>query len=107
MAQQVKVRLVDDISGGEAVETVSFSLDGRSYEIDLNKKNASKLRKVIEPYREHARKARRAAARSATRTAGSRERSAEIRRWARSAGIPVNDRGRIPADVLQKFEAAH
>ncbi|SNS42753.1 histone-like nucleoid-structuring protein Lsr2 [Actinomadura mexicana] len=107
MAQQVKIRLVDDISGGEAVETVSFSLDGRAYEIDLNKKNAAKLRKVIEPYREHGRKARRVAARSAARTAGSRERSAEIRRWARSAGIPVNDRGRIPADVIQKFEAAH
>ncbi len=50
MAQKVEVLLVDDIDGGEADETVSFSLDGTSYEIDLSKKNAAKLRNGLEPF---------------------------------------------------------
>ena len=44
MAQKVQVILVDDMDGGAAEETVSFSLDGVSYELDLSKKNAAKLR---------------------------------------------------------------
>lgn len=107
MAQKVQVHLVDDLDGSTAQETVAFSLDGRSYEIDLNKKNAAKLRKVIAPYQESARKVRATARRTATRAAGSRERSAEIREWAKSAGIKVNERGRIPANVIEKYEAAH
>ncbi|QXJ20534.1 Lsr2 family protein [Actinomadura graeca] len=108
MAQKVQVLLVDDLDGGAAEETVSFSLDGRAYEIDLNKKNAAKLRKAIAPYKDNARKARAAGGRrGAARVAGNRERSAEIREWARSAGIKVNDRGRIPANVIEQYEAAH
>ncbi|MDL4776862.1 MULTISPECIES: histone-like nucleoid-structuring protein Lsr2 [Thermomonosporaceae] len=107
MAQKVQVLLVDDLDGGEAVETVSFSLDGRAYEIDLNKKNAAKLRKAIAPFLENARKARPTGRKSAARAAGSRERSSEIREWARSAGVKVNERGRIPANVIEKYEAAH
>ncbi|MFI0481563.1 Lsr2 family protein [Actinomadura sp. 9N215] len=109
MAQKVEVLLVDDIDGGEADETVSFSLDGTSYEIDLSKKNASKLRNGLEPFVAGARKARKPAGRGgrAARTAGSRERSAEIREWAKSRGIKVNERGRIPANVIEQYEAAH
>ncbi|TDC40969.1 Lsr2 family protein [Actinomadura sp. KC345] len=109
MAQKVEVLLVDDIDGGEADETVSFSLDGTTYEIDLSKKNAAKLRNGLEPFVAGARKARKPAARGgrAARTAGSRERSAEIREWAKSRGIKVNERGRIPANVIEQYEAAH
>ncbi len=106
MAQKVQVLLVDDLDGGTAEETVSFSLDGRAYEIDLSKKNAAKLRDVVAPYQENARKAR-ATGRKTTHGAHSRERSAEIREWAKSAGIQVNERGRIPANVIEKYEAAH
>ncbi|WP_242906707.1 histone-like nucleoid-structuring protein Lsr2 [Actinomadura terrae] len=108
MAQKVQVLLVDDLDGGAAEETVSFALDGRSYEIDLNKKNAAKLRKAFAPYKDNARRARAVGTRrGAGRGAGNRERSAEIREWARSAGIKVNDRGRIPATVIEQYEAAH
>lgn len=107
MAQKVQVFLVDDLDGGKADETVSFSLDGRSYEIDLSKKNAAKLRKAVAPFKDGARKVRAAGRRTAARGAGTRERSAEIRVWARSAGIKVNERGRIPANVIEKYEAAH
>lgn len=109
MAQKVEVLLVDDIDGGEADETVSFSIDGTAYEIDLSKKNAAKLRNGLEPFVSGARKARKPTGRGgrATRTAGSRERSAEIREWAKSRGIKVNERGRIPANVIEQYEAAH
>ncbi|MFD0688561.1 histone-like nucleoid-structuring protein Lsr2 [Actinomadura fibrosa] len=109
MAQKVEVLLVDDIDGGEADETVSFSLDGTTYEIDLSKKNAAKLRNGLEPFVSSARKARKATGRTGRggRTTNSRERSAEIREWAKSNGIKVNERGRIPANVIEKYEAAH
>jgi hypothetical protein len=109
MAQKVEVLLVDDIDGGEADETVSFSLDGTSYEIDLSKKNAAKLRNSLEPFVANARKARKTTGRAGrgSRTAGSRERSAEIREWAKNHGIKVNERGRIPANVIEQYEAAH
>ena len=109
MAQKVEVLLVDDIDGGEADETVSFSLDGTTYEIDLSKKNAAKLRNGLEPFVASARKARKTTGRTGrgSRTAGSRERSAEIREWAKSRGIKVNERGRIPANVIEQYEAAH
>ena len=109
MAQKVEVLLVDDIDGGEADETVSFSIDGTAYEIDLSKKNAAKLRNGLEPFVASARKARKTTGRTGrgSRTAGSRERSAEIREWAKSRGIKVNERGRIPANVIEQYEAAH
>ncbi|MFC6885926.1 MULTISPECIES: histone-like nucleoid-structuring protein Lsr2 [Actinomadura] len=106
MAQKVQVSLVDDLDGGTAAETVSFALDGRSYEIDLSKKNAKKLRAAVAPFKDRARKAR-SSRPQAGRAARSRERSAEIREWAKSAGIKVNERGRIPANVVEKYEAAH
>uniref|UniRef100_UPI003F497F8D histone-like nucleoid-structuring protein Lsr2 n=1 Tax=Actinomadura sp. CA-154981 TaxID=3240037 RepID=UPI003F497F8D len=108
MAQKVEVLLVDDIDGGGADETVSFSIDGTSYEIDLSKKNAAKLRSGLEPFVAGARKARKPVGRGGrTRTAGSRERSAEIREWAKNRGIKVNERGRIPANVIEQYEAGN
>ncbi|MFC6879001.1 MULTISPECIES: histone-like nucleoid-structuring protein Lsr2 [Actinomadura] len=109
MAQKVEVLLVDDIDGGEADETVSFSLDGTTYEIDLSKKNAAKLREGLEPFVSSARKARKTPGKAGrgARTTNSRERSAEIREWAKNHGIKVNERGRIPAHVIEKYDAAH
>jgi hypothetical protein len=108
VAQKVEVLLVDDLDGGNADETVRFSLDGVAYEIDLNKKNAAKLRKNVQPFVTGARKAPRSGKRRGSlRTPSNRERSAEIREWARKSGIDVNDRGRIPAHVIEKYEAAH
>lgn len=60
MAQTVIVQLTDDIDGGEADETITFSLDGRSYQIDLNATNAERLRKAFQPFIEKARLATRA-----------------------------------------------
>ena len=108
MAQKVHIVLEDDLDGSEATETVTFGLDGTSYEIDLNDKNAAALRDVLSGYVGHARKV--AGARRGRRTAaanGSAHSAKEIRDWARSNGHKVPDRGRIPSDVREAFEAAN
>jgi Lsr2 len=107
MAQKVQVLLVDDLDGGEATETVSFSLDGTTYEIDLSTGNASKLRKDFQAYIDHARKGGGGGRRRRARTGPGRERSAEIRAWARQRGHKVSERGRIPATIISEYEASH
>ncbi len=107
MAQKVQVLLVDDLDGGEASETVSFSLDGTAYEIDLSSENAGKLRKDFTQYIDHARKGGGGGRRRRARTGPGRERSAEIRAWARQRGHKVSERGRIPATIIQEYEASH
>ncbi|MFF5265484.1 Lsr2 family protein [Actinomadura viridis] len=106
MAQRVQVLLIDDLDGGAADETVAFSVDGGAYEIDLSSANAKKLRDSLQPFVEKSRKAA-VTRRHRGRSTSNRERSAEIRAWARDHGIKVNERGRIPANVIEKFEAAH
>ncbi|MFB6619122.1 Lsr2 family protein [Streptomyces sp. NPDC085524] len=109
MAQKVQVLLVDDLDGGEADETVTFALDGKTYEIDLTTANAEKLRGLLDPYTKGGRRtggrataARGAKARAAA-TAGSTD-TAEIRAWAKAQGLNVNDRGRVPADIREAYE---
>ena len=106
MAQKVTVALEDDLDGGPADETVRFGIGGTEYEIDLSKKNARALRRRLAPFMDHARKAGRGPRRRTGRTAASRERSADIRAWAKTNGITVSDRGRIPASVAEQYEAS-
>jgi hypothetical protein len=108
MAQKVQVLLVDDLDGGTADETVTFGLDGVSYEIDLSSGNAGQLRSELSQYVEHARKSAAAPARRRrARTGAGREQSARIREWAKEHGKKISERGRIPADILAEYEAAH
>jgi nucleoid-associated protein Lsr2 len=106
MAQKITVALEDDLDGGAADETVRFGIGGTDYEIDLNKKNAKAFRKQLAPFIEHARKAGRGQRSRPRRTRASRGRSGDIRAWARDQGIAVSDRGRIPATVVEQYEAA-
>ena len=106
MAQKITVALEDDIDGGPADETVRFGLGGTDYEIDLSRKNAAAFRRKVAPFIEYARRAGRGQRRRPGRTASSRERSADIRAWAKDQGITVSDRGRIPASVAKQYEAA-
>jgi hypothetical protein len=107
MAQKVTVALEDDLDGGPADETVRFGLGGAEYEIDLNKKNAKAFRKQLAPFIDHARKAGRGQRRRPGRTSASRDRSGSIRAWAKEGGITVSERGRIPASVVEQYEAAN
>ncbi|MDT3396127.1 Lsr2 family protein [Streptomyces sp. B1866] len=104
MAQRVVVMISDDIDGGQAEETVSFGLDGSSYEIDLNTDNASKLRDLLAPYVEAGRKRARSG-RTYRHTSVAPD-PAAVRAWARSRGMEVPPRGRIPKKVYEAFDAA-
>jgi hypothetical protein len=111
VAQQTSVTMVDDLDGGKAAETVTFGLDGGSYEIDLSKKNAGALRKALTEFVEHGRRAKfgspvasgRNQKRPVPRTGPS---PAVVREWAASQGIAVSLRGRISAEVVAKYEAS-
>ena len=109
MAQRVNVVLVDDIDGSDAVETVSFGLDGVEYEIDLSDKHAGQLRDALALYVGHGRRATRRRG-SGRRTRGSDSggaSAADIREWARQNGYEVSERGRVSAEVRQAYEAAN
>jgi hypothetical protein len=107
MAQQVQVLLVDDIDGGKAAETVSFSLDGVSYEIDLSAKNAAKLRDAFSTWVGNARRSggRRATGRGRAARGASGDLSA-MREWGRKNGFQVSDRGRISAELQAAYRKA-
>jgi hypothetical protein len=108
MVQKHIVQLVDDIDGGTATETVSFGIDGANYEIDLSAKNAGKLRDAIATYVASARRARRgggSARRSGGAARGDREQTQAIRAWARKNGHKIGEKGRIPATILEAYEA--
>jgi hypothetical protein len=107
MTQKISVLFVDDIDGSDAGETISFGLDGTHYEIDLNSEHAQELRGQLERYVKAARKVTRSAGRSARgrRTTANDAKNKEVRSWARERGLEVNERGRIPADIMAQHEA--
>jgi hypothetical protein len=106
MATKIAVTLEDDIDGGPADETVRFGVGTAEYEIDLSKKNAKAFRVGLGPFVEHARRASRGTRRRPARPSSARERSGDIRAWAKAEGIAISDRGRIPASVVEQYEAA-
>lgn|SRR5690606_13579260 len=111
MARHTQVILIDDLDGSEATETINFGLDGTTYEIDLSEDNAKRLREALSPFVSNARRAEPTPTRGRRRGAGqramSREKSAEIRAWAKAHGHPVSERGRIAQSIVEAYEAAH
>jgi hypothetical protein len=109
MAKKVQVTLVDDIDKeSPADETVSFSLDGVSYEIDLTKSNAAKLRDDLAVWIGHAERTggRKTTSRTG-RTTARRNDVGEVREWARQNGYQVSDRGRISSEIQEAYSKAH
>lgn len=110
MAQRVQVQLTDDLDGTDIPsgkgETLTFGLDGQTYEIDLTSKNASALRKALTPYVE--------AGRRVTTSRGAKVKRNQVgpdartvKEWARANGYEVNDRGRVPNEIRGAFDAAN
>ncbi|ANI90962.1 histone-like nucleoid-structuring protein Lsr2 [Dietzia timorensis] len=111
MARQINIELIDDIDGtalGEEGVTIYFGLNGTDYSIDLSKENADEFYGVLDPYVRNAQKVS-----ANSRRGGGKSRaekgtdSKAVRDWARENGYDVSDRGRIPADILRAFAAAH
>jgi nucleoid-associated protein Lsr2 len=113
--EEVTVSLIDDFDGTEASETVKFALDGKNYEIDLSKSNATELRRTLRPYIDRSRAARRvSASRRTTKTAAGRGPSrrsegydrTEVRAWAKANRIKVAPRGRISNEIVERWRKA-
>ena len=107
MARQVITMLVDDLDGSEAAETVSFGLDGVSYQIDLSGKNGLKLRQALEPYILAGAKVGRGGVLRSSKpvrtSTANREENTAIRAWADEHGFEVSERGRIPGAVVEAY----
>ena len=109
MGQQVQVSLVDDIDGSEAAEAVLFGLDETYYEIDLNTAHADALRTTLARYAQAGRKVRRAArqaARTGSKAPGTGPDHTGIRAWAREQGMDVGERGRVPGEIVARYQQA-
>jgi Lsr2 len=108
MSKSVSVIITDDFDGSENAETVSFGLDGVTYEVDLGKKNRARLEKALAPFIEAGRRVPRGGRRrGASRPGGPSADRAEVRAWARTAGLKVSERGRMSSDIMRQYEAAH
>lgn len=111
MAQRTVTVLTDDIEGTEIAsggETITFSIDGTTYEIDLNDKNAKKMREAFQFYVDHGRK-KPLSESSVQKKRAKQNRDYDpkaVRTWAHEAKVQVPDRGRIPADVVEMFKKA-
>jgi Lsr2 len=107
MAKSVSVVTTDDLDGSENAETVTFSLNGVTYEIDLSEQNRARLVEALVPYIEHGRRAAQRRRRVPGAPAGARVDRAAVRAWAKERGLKVSERGRISSDVMEQYEAAH
>jgi hypothetical protein len=108
MVTKMSVIISDDLDGSADAEPVSFGIDGTSYEVDLGATNRAKLEKALAPFI-HAGRRQPATGgrRRPSRAAGPSVDNAAIRAWAKSAGMQVSERGRISADVISQYTAAH
>lgn len=120
MAQVREVRLIDDLDGSEAAETIEFALDNKDYMIDLSEDNAIKLRDSIAEFVAAARRAPRGPRTGGRGRSGEggnvnkgaptrrdRAQTAAIRQWAQQHGHVVAERGRVPKTIVEAYEKEH
>ncbi len=105
MARKIQTLLIDDLDGGEAAGTVRFGLDGTEYEIDLSAAHGDELRSALAQYLAHARRAG-GTARNAARGRREAVDNAKVREWAKGQGIEIKERGRVPANIVEKYKTA-
>ena len=104
MAREMRLVLTDDFDGSEAAETVRFSLDQATYELELSTENADKLRETFAPFIAKARRVANTGRRAGS--SGPKRDTAKIREWAQNNGYQLGDRGRIPLEIVEAYEAA-
>jgi hypothetical protein len=105
MARKIQTLLVDDLDGGEAAGTVRFGLDGTEYEIDLSAAHGDELRGALAQYLAHARRVG-GTTRNAVRGRRDAVDNSKVREWAKGQGIEIKERGRVPADIVEKYKTA-
>src|ERR1700691_4151866 len=107
MAKTVTIIMSDDLDGWPDAKTVSFGLDGMAYEIDLSEQNRAKLAQVIAPYAQAGRRVTRGRGHRGAGPQARRADLSDVRAWAKENGLHISERGRISAEVIEKYEAAH
>jgi len=105
MAKRTIVQLVDDTDGSQAVETLTVGLEGVNYELDLSDKNAKLLREQLAPWLAAARRTGGRKISKSKATSNNVDLKA-VRAWAASNGVDVSSRGRVPASVIEQYQAA-
>jgi hypothetical protein len=105
MATKVLTTLQDDIDGSNATQTIRFALDGIEYEIDVSDRNANRLRNSLSEFIANGRKVGGKLARRKTASFAEVDTKA-VRAWAKANGIEVSNRGRIPAEIVERYRAA-
>ena len=107
MAKRTSTIIIDDLTGAELgadAVTVKFALEGTAYEIDLAPGSAAGLREALEPFVGAARKVGRTGRGSALSSAPAGEQSA-ARAWLLERGVDVPSRGRLSAELLERYRA--
>jgi hypothetical protein len=107
MAKTVNVVVTDDLDGASEAETVAFAYNGQAYEIDLGQKNRARLEKSLRPFMEAGRRATQARAVKTVHGNAVKVDRTAVRAWAAGQGLKVSERGRISAEIMSKYEAAH
>jgi Lsr2 len=107
MAKTMNVVVTDDIDGSAGAGPVVFGYQNVFYEIDLGPKNKARFADELAPFISAARRASRGTAPRRTRTAADRLDRAAIRTWAHEQGLAISDRGRLSAEIISKYRAAH
>ncbi len=105
MAKQIYEKLVDDIDGSEATQTVVFGVDGTAYQIDLNDAHADELRATLDPFLGAARRVRPSTGRAGRVVVADKDRNQAIRAWALESGVQLPTRGRIAGGVQAAYDA--
>lgn len=99
-----KIVLTSDLTGDTPAKMHTFSLDGVNFEVDLTDAEAATLRETLLPYIDVARAL---GGRSAPKARLVGYTSAQVRAWARSEGLDVPDKGRIPNEIVADFIEHH
>jgi hypothetical protein len=113
MAQHII--LTDDLDKSEATQTITYTVDGQKYEIDLSEENVRRFHEALEPFVSNSRHVERQAAPVRRGRGDGRRRSGssgrddipQIRAWAESQGMDVNARGRIKKEIIDAYDQAH
>jgi len=103
VAKKTVVEWVDDIDGTAASETVTFTIDGSRYEIDLSEENAAKLRETMSGWIEASRRASSRRSKSAPQPKNDSSESTKARKWAMDNGLDVGPRGRLRSEVIDAY----
>lgn len=101
-----KTVIVDDFDGSAADETIVYSIDGRTFEIDLTEANAEEFRGMLAQWTDVSREVKGKGKRKPKASSNGVGTDREVRAWATAKGIAVNSHGRLPTAIREAYASA-